>query len=142
MSVRVSFLMAMMAIGSAGAFGQSGAVGSDSGHVADATNNAPVGSEERPALVSGGVMTGRLLHKENPAYPEDAKENHVSGMVVMEATIDREGKIATLKVISGPEVLRGSTLEAVRKWTYKPFQLNGAAVFVKTTISVNFSMTR
>jgi hypothetical protein len=33
--------------------------------------------------------------------------------------------------------MREATLEAVRKWTYNPFLLNGSSVFVQTTITVN-----
>ena len=100
----------------------------------------PVGSEERPARVSGGVMAGLLLHKVELTYPPEAKEARVSGAVVMAAKVDKTGKIVKLDVVSGPEILRDASLEAVRQWTYKPYVLNGAPVFVLTTITVNFAL--
>ena len=40
------------------------------------------------------------------------------------------------KVISGPAMLRKPILDAVRKYQYKPYLLNGKAVEVETTVSV------
>jgi len=101
----------------------------------------PVGSEQRPVRVSGGVIATQVLHKEDPIYPEEAKSKGVSGAVVMMATLDRDGKVSKLAVVSGPEDLRDAALEAVHQWTYKPYRLNGNPVFVQTTITVNFSLS-
>jgi protein TonB len=44
-------------------------------------------------------------------------------------------------VISGPEMLRASALEAVKQWVYKPYISEGSASEVDTTITVNFSFS-
>ncbi len=91
------------------------------------------------AKVSGGVMAGQVLTKVNPVYPPDAKEAKISGAVVLRAIISRDGSIENLQVVSGPEKLRASALDAVHQWTYKPYLLNGVAVSVETTITVTYS---
>jgi hypothetical protein len=48
--------------------------------------------------------------------------------------------VESLDVISGPEELRDSALDAFRQWTYKPFLLNGQPVEVETTIKVGYSL--
>lgn len=101
----------------------------------------PVGDEEHPARVSSGVMAGQILHKEDPIYPDEAKQAGVSGHVVMNAKIDPKGKVVDLKVVSGPPMLCDSALDAVKKWTYKPYLLNGRAVFVLTAVTVAFTIT-
>jgi TonB family protein len=101
----------------------------------------PVGDEEHPAQVASGVMAGQILHKEDPIYPDDAKQAGVSGYVVMHAKIDPKGKVVDIKVLSGPPMLRDSALDAVKKWTYKPYLLNGSAVFVLTLVTVAFNIT-
>jgi periplasmic protein TonB len=124
----------LMTIGSAGALAQiGGGSAGETGGLPEQMNSAPMGSREHPMRVSSGVMASLLLHRELPVYPEGAR----GGAIVMAATIDREGKVATLKVLSGPEPMREPTLEAVRKWTYKPFLLNGSSVFVQTTITID-----
>ncbi len=82
-------------------------------------------------------MAGLILQKADPVYPEDAK--NVSGTVVLAATIDGEGKVMDVSVVSGPEKLRDAALTAVRQWTYRPYLLNGKPVFVQTVVSINFS---
>jgi protein TonB len=136
----VAVVLAIGSVGSVGAMGQSGAASSGSGQAPDAANNAPPGSKDRPARVSGGVMAGLILHRVDPVYPEDAKQAGVSGAIILAATIDDAGKISKLSVVSGPEKLRDAALDAVNQWTYKPYLLNGRPVYVQTVITVNFNI--
>ena len=129
------FLAAVMLMSSAGALAQTGNAG-EAGSLPEIANNAPVGSRENPMRVSSGVVAGLKLRGETPVYPAYSPEVKVAGGIVMSAMIDPEGKIVSLKVISGAEALREPTLAAVRKWTYKPFLLNGSPVFVRTQITM------
>jgi TonB family protein len=103
-----------------------------SGMAADGSN--------RPAHVSGAVMAGQVLTKVPPVYPQDAKDAKITGAVVLQAVIGKDGVIENLQVVSGPEKLRTSSLDAVRQWTYKPYLLNGEPTEVQTTITVNYSL--
>jgi protein TonB len=129
----------MLAIGCVGVLGQSNATSNDGGQVPDAASNATPGSKDNPARVSTGVMMKLILHKVDAVYPEDAKKDHVSGAVVLTATIDDEGKIVKLSVVSGPEKLREASLSAGNQWTFKPYLLNGRSAFVQTQIVINFN---
>ena len=90
--------------------------------------------------VSRGVMAGRLLAPITPIYPPIARAAHVQGMVVVTATIDKEGRIVGAQVLSGPEMLRSAAIDAIRQARYKPYLLNDEPKDVTTTISVNFTM--
>jgi protein TonB len=92
-----------------------------------------------PARVSSGVMAGSKISGSNPMYPPIAKAAHVSGAVVLHAVISKTGSIERLEVVSGPEMLRASALDAVRNWKYKPYLLNGDPTEVDTTVTVNFN---
>lgn len=89
--------------------------------------------------VSSGVMEGRLLVPIRPIYPGIARAAHVSGAVVVEAVISKAGAIESLRVVSGPELLRAAALDAIRAARYQPFRLNGEPTEVQTTITVNFT---
>ena len=96
---------------------------------------------QKPAYrVAPGVANGNLLRKVDPQYPEEAKRNHVQGEVVLQATIDRDGNIASLTVASGTPILAQAALEAVRQWKYRPYKLNGDPVAVQTTIKIRFQL--
>ena len=100
------------------------------------------GAAQTPRVVriSGGVMAGQVLSKVNPEYPADARAAKLSGSVVLAATIDENGTVQDLKVISGPKELTQSAIDAVGQWTYKPYLLNGEPTSVETTITVNYQL--
>lgn len=88
--------------------------------------------------ISQGVSGGALLHRVMPVYPSEARQLHVQGTVVLEATINENGLIENLKVISGSPLLSKSALEAVRKWRYSPYLLNGKPIAKDTQINITF----
>jgi TonB family protein len=93
-----------------------------------------------PARIAGGVMAGHILNRVNPVYPPVARAAGVTGAVVLHAIIGKNGTIENLAVISGPEMLRGSALDAVSQWQYQPYLLNGEPTEVDTTITVNYQI--
>ncbi len=54
--------------------------------------------------ISAGVAVGMLVHKQNPAYPMDAKKAGVSGRVELQAVIGTDGTVKELQVVAGPEL--------------------------------------
>jgi protein TonB len=79
------------------------------------------------------------ISQPQPVYPPIARAAHVQGTVVLHALISKQGTIEQLKVISGPPMLTASAMDAVQRWRYKPYLLNGDPVEVETTINVNFT---
>jgi protein TonB len=94
------------------------------------------------SAISAGVAEGMLLHKTAPVYPEFAKAAHVSGTVLLGASITKTGTIAGLHVISGPAILRAPAADAVKTWHYRPYMLNNQPVEVQTTIKVVFTLDK
>jgi TonB family protein len=92
--------------------------------------------------VSPGVIAGNIASVVNPVYPPEAKVLHVQGMVVLHALISKTGDIEDLQVVSGPELLRQAAIDAVSRWKYKPYTLNGEPTAVQTTINVNFTFAK
>lgn len=90
--------------------------------------------------VTAGVSAGMLEYSVVPAYPEAAHIAHISGTVVLQAIIGKDGKIRDLKAIAGPEALQGAAIQAVQQWRYRPYLLNGQPVEVQTTINVIFRL--
>jgi len=99
-------------------------------------------SFSKPSLatprVSQGVSQGLLIKRVAPKYPQAALAVHAQGAVQIEATINKDGNVTNLKVLSGHPVLAHAALEAVRQWRYKPYYLDGEPVEIQTQITVNF----
>jgi len=91
--------------------------------------------------VSAGVQQGNLISQVKPTYPPIAKAARISGAVILQAEISKQGTIENLRVISGHPMLVQSALDAVKQWRYKPYMLNGEPVPVETTITVNFTLS-
>jgi periplasmic protein TonB len=106
------------------------------------TGPAPLAKPEgrQKVSVSSRVMAGNLLERILPQYPAIAKAARIQGIVVLQATISRQGLIQNLRVISGPPMLQQAATDAVRLWRYKPYLLNDEPVEVETTINVVFNL--
>jgi TonB family protein len=90
--------------------------------------------------VPPGVALSLLVQNRQPTYPSIAKLARVSGIVVLAATISTVGKVENLRVVSGPDMLRESAVDAVRTWRFKPYMLNNQPTAFETTITLNFSL--
>jgi len=94
------------------------------------------------ARVGGNVIAANLISQVKPAYPQLARQARISGVVVLEAEINKEGSIENLKVITGHPLLIQAAIAAVKQWRYKPTLLNSEPVAVVTTITVNFAFAQ
>lgn len=122
------------------------AVGPAGGVVSGVVPNTP-GEQASSAIpqrvrVSSGVAQGLLVSKVNPIYPDEAREKHIQGVVLLQATINKEGNVANLQLISGDPLLTPAAIEAVKQWKYRRYLLNGNPVEVNTQIQVNFTLTQ
>ncbi len=95
----------------------------------------------RRIRVSSGVSQGLLEKKVAPEYPPDARDARIQGTVVLHVVVDKEGNVSSLELVSGDPALAAAAMEAVRRWKYRPYLLNGQAIEVDTTIQANFALT-
>ncbi len=94
----------------------------------------------KKVAISSGVAAGNLISKPEPTYPAIAKAARIQGTVVLSATISKTGTIEHLTVVSGPQMLAQSAIDAVKQWRYKPYLLNGEPVEVQTAVNVTFTL--
>jgi TonB family protein len=90
--------------------------------------------------VSSGVSSGLLIKKVPPIYPELARQARIQGTVILEAIIDHDGNVVSLKLVSGHPMLAPAAIEAVKQWKYRPYLFNGKPVSVDTQMQVNFEL--
>ncbi len=63
----------------------------------------------------------------------------LEGTVVIEVTIDKEGKVTNPKILKSMPLLDQVAIDAVLQWHYEPTLLNGVPVEVIMTVTVNFT---
>jgi TonB family protein len=99
-------------------------------------HNGPVDPNRMP----GPVLQGQAIYRAEPEYPMAAKQGRISGPVIIEVTVDENGKVIDAKSICGHDILAAAALEAARKWQFTPTRLNGVPVKVIGIITFNFNL--
>ena len=100
------------------------------------TGEVPATKPEPPE--PSQIVPGKLIVKVNPEYPSVARAARVQGEVVMHATIGTDGTVQSLRVVRGSPLLVNAAMEAVKKWRYQPYMLDGKAVEGETDITITF----
>jgi TonB family protein len=83
---------------------------------------------------SGGSVT--LIKKVQPVYPALLQAARVTGRVIIDATINPDGTIGEVKVLSSSnQAFAQSAIDAVKQWRYAPIGVQGIL-----TVTVNFTL--
>jgi protein TonB len=102
---------------------------------------APEPKDEGPLRVGGDVKAPVATNRAKPDYTDAARKAHISGVVVVEAVVNKQGEVEQVKVLKGlPMGLSEQAVEAVKKWRFKPGTLNGEPVDVIFSLTVNFTL--
>ena len=57
-----------------------------------------------------------------------------------QATIDEQGRVAEARILRSIPLLDQAALDAVKQWEYTPTTVDGKAVPVIMTVTVNFTL--
>jgi TonB family protein len=91
----------------------------------------------------GRIQEPKKARDRKPEYPESARLRGVQGVVIMEAEIEPSGCVSQVALLRGVDTsLDVEALRAVSGWGYTPTLLNGEAVPVIMTVTVNFKLSR
>jgi len=108
--------------------------------------------KEKKEAKAGGVVGGviqteglekppKLIRKVEPVYPEEARQESIQGVVLIEATTDKEGNVVEVKVLkSESSLLNQPAVDAVRQWKYEPVYKNGEPVGITFTVTITFKL--
>jgi TonB family protein len=84
-----------------------------------------------------------LIEKINPEYPEEAKEQGIQGLEILQAQIDISGKVSNLESIKTTHsLLSQSAMVAIKQWKYTPGMVSGKPTPVPLTVLVNFILEK
>jgi TonB family protein len=103
-------------------------------------------SQAKPARlkVGGNVRAPRKLVDVKPEYPVSMREAGREAVVSLDAVIGTDGSVTSVRVLSAdihPDFAIAAA-DAVRQWRFDPTQLNGVAVEVQMTVSVEFTLSK
>ncbi len=82
----------------------------------------------------------------SPSYPELARVGHMEAVVLLRATIEKDGKPSKVWAMPNPALelqlgFEDAAIEAIRQWRYKPAASGGRPTEATITIIVEFKLT-
>jgi TonB family protein len=104
----------------------------------DKTPKPATNDDDNPAM-DVGFLNGRAIDLPKPAYPAEAKKDHVTGQVQVKVFVDETGKVTSAEVMSGPEALQAAALEAAKRARFQPHMVGGVPVKVFGVLTYDFT---
>jgi periplasmic protein TonB len=94
-----------------------------------------------PVRVQKNSISVEITRQVAPRYPVEAKKNHITGPVVLDATVNELGKVTEVKATkSADPLLEAAAIEAVKQWEYTPLKMKGKPISFITSITINFAL--
>jgi protein TonB len=127
--------------------GANGGVGSGQGTgngegigsgIGDGEGGGTGGGPYRPG---SGVEPPRLLREVKATYTEEARRRGITGDVLMEVVVRRDGSVGETRVLQGLGYgLEDRAIAAVRQWRFAPAVRKGVPVDVLVEVAVEFTL--
>jgi TonB family protein len=104
------------------------------------SSRGPENEMPAAARVGGAISPPKKIKDVPPMYPAEAQEARVQGVVILEARVDENGEVSHTHVLRSIPLLDQAAVDAVKQWQYTPTLLNGVAIPVIMTVTVNFTL--
>lgn len=88
------------------------------------------------------VPMPRLAKRVPPTYPLDAARAAITGHVVLDVVIGKDGRVRDADVVRSIPALDRAARDAVKQWTFEPTALAGIPVDVAATLVLSFGFRR
>jgi TonB family protein len=118
---------------------EGGVIAGSGGQLAlSAQTGAPQSGQVEPM---GTLLRPTILYREKARYTDEARNEKVSGNVVLGVVFGADGKIKDIRVIRGlPFGLTDNAIQAALKIRFKPAMKNGQPVSVRGLLEFSFSL--
>jgi periplasmic protein TonB len=103
---------------------------------------APPPAPTKPIPLGGDIQRPVKTFSVEPVYPEIARAARKEGVVILEVVIATNGAVESVRVLRGVPMLDQAAVAAVQLWRFEPARLNGQAVPVVMTVTINFQLAR
>jgi len=99
----------------------------------------PAGEARR---VTADVKPPVRVYGPPPSYTPEGKAERIQGVVIVQAEIDENGRVADVETLKGlPAGLTEAALEAIRQWRFEPARdASGEAIRVLYNLTINFRL--
>jgi TonB family protein len=94
-----------------------------------------------PYRAGSGITPPRLIREVKADYTEDARRRGLTGEVVLEIVVRRDGSVGEVRLLHGLDSgLDERAIQSVRQWRFAPADRMGVAVDVVVEVGVEFRL--
>ena len=82
------------------------------------------------------------ISQEYPPYPEEMRKKGIEDQVIVRYTIGKNGRVTDVQILDHAlnSIFDEVTVEAIKKWRFRPYTKNGKTVEVVHDLGVNFQL--
>jgi protein TonB len=91
-----------------------------------------------PQAAAAKLQPPKVIHREPPVYPAEARARRIMGTVVVEAVVDRQGNVISARMVNGLKLFEDAAVTAIKAWKFAPGTLEGLPVEQKVRIKLTF----
>jgi TonB family protein len=81
-----------------------------------------------------------VLSEVRPEYPREARDQKLTGLVEMDVLIDAMGEVRQVNVLKGEKNFLANAVAAMKKFKFRPAQVDGKPVAVRIRYSLEFKL--
>jgi TonB family protein len=127
--------------GAGGGAGTGQGTGSGEGLGSGIGDGSGGGTGGGPFRPGSGIDAPRLLREVKADYTDDARRRGITGDVVLEIVVRRDGSVGDVTILQGLGAgLDQRAVAAVRQWKFSPARRRGEAVDVIVEVAVEFTL--
>jgi TonB family protein len=117
---------------------------SGAGWAQESGKTAVSGTEaaSRPPTIPLKEAKKHLISPVHAEYPAIANAAHIQGKVLVGVEVDTTGAVTKAMILAGPPMLQQASLDAAKESKFRPFEVNGTPVVVRTAIEFHFHLGR
>ncbi len=93
-----------------------------------------------PQKPDGGIDSPKVIARVEHVYPEDAKAQRIEGIVIVECTVTKDGRVRDPRVLKSPGLksMERAAVLALQKWEFEPGKKDGVIVDMRMTLTFRF----
>lgn len=108
----------------------------------EARTNPPAPAPSPWAVAGVDVPPPTVMTEIRAGYPEKAFLDGVTGLVIVEAVVGKDGRVRQARAVESVPALDEAAVQAVKGWRFLPANRNGQIVEVVVYVPLRFGQTR
>lgn len=96
----------------------------------------------RGVRIDPAVQANKLVKRPDPEYPQLAHRARMSGQVLLEVLVGRDGRVRRVRSLRGDAVFIDAAIDAVKGYVYKPTYLDDQAIDIVTEVTIDFDLAK